>query len=155
MLTEKCYNMGMIKNNEFNIRQEEFCRLYVTKGETYGCGYMSYSIAYDKPIPRDSEGKIDYKSSEYTVCVAASSRMLTHENIQNRIRENLLKKFDDSNADARISDIIQNGKDTDAIQAVKVYNELKQRITKKVDVTTAGRPLAGLSDEELAKLAGE
>jgi len=138
-----------------NPQQEEFCRLYVTKGETYGSGYLSYSFAYDKPIPKTAEGVYDYKSSEYTVCQVSASRLLMQDRIQDKIKENLLKKFDESHADARISDIIQNGKDTDAINAVKVFNDLKQRITKKVDVTSAGRPLAGLSDDELAKLAGE
>lgn len=138
---------------KMNNEQDEFCRLFVTKGDTYGKAYLCYSIAYNKPIPTkinyQNEEVPDNFSQEYKVCQAASSRMLTLQKVQDRIQEYLLMKFNEQQADARISDIIQSGKDADAINAVKIFNDLRQRITKKVDVTTGGRPLANLSDEEL------
>lgn len=139
-----------------NPQQETFCQVYTTKGETFGNAYKSYAEAYGIDIPRDNENKIDYKSGEYAVAQNGGSRLLLKNDIQARIKAILLERFNDvSFADARIQEIIENGKDTDAIQAIKVLNDLKGRITKKLDVTTQGRPLAHVSDEELLKLAGE
>lgn len=145
----------MKKQTKLNLKQEEFCRLYVTKGETYGKGYLCHMYAYGKDIPLKEDGTYDNYSKEYAVCQVSGSRLLTEPLIQNEIRRLLLERFDDDNADARISSIIQNGEDRDAIQAVKVYNDLKGRVIKKLDVTSGNRPLSGFTDEELRKLAGE
>lgn len=135
-------------------QNEVFCQAYTTKGETFSNAYKSYAFAYDIEIPLTQDNKINYKSNEYAVAQNGGSRLLLKNEIQARIRAILLERFaDNSFADARIQEIIEGGKDTDAIQAVKVFNDLKQRITKKIDVTSGGRPLAGLTDDELKKLA--
>lgn len=139
-----------------NLQHEAFAQAYVRKGDTFNSAYRSYAVAFDFDIPLKEDGTIDYKSSEYNVCQVSGSRLINRPDIRMRIKEILLEKFDDATfVDARLQEIIEGGKDTDTIQAIKVYNDLKGRITKKVDVTTNGRPLIGLSDEELAKLAEE
>lgn len=62
---------------------------------------------------------------------------------------------DDDVFDARLVEIVKRGRDADAINAIKHRSDLKQRITKKIDITTAGRPMANLDDAELLKIAGE
>jgi hypothetical protein len=134
--------------------QEAFCLAYTTRGENAKNGTFSYAFAYNYDLPKRENGEIDTTSGDYRTCQACASKLLLSPNISARIKEIYLEKFNDiSNADARIQEIIEGGKDTDAIQAVKVYNDLKQRITKKIDITTGGRPLAGLTDDELKKLA--
>jgi hypothetical protein len=159
--TEK-YNTGIDSmsskwyNNSIMVtpQNEAFCRAYTTKGDTYSNAYKSYAYAYDIEIPKKEDNTIDYFSSEYKVAQNGGSRLLLKEEVQQRIKALLIERFSDySNADARIQSIIDSGKDTDAIQAVKVLNDIKQRITRKVDITTGGRPLANLSDEELQALS--
>lgn len=131
-------------------QQEHFCILYTSRGEFGRNAYKSYAEAYGFDIPLTETGGIDYKSSEYRTCSANASRLLTTPNINSRIKEIYLTKFNDSTeVDARLTEIIESGKDTDSIQAIKIHNDLKQRITKKIDITSAGRPLQSVSDEEL------
>ena len=133
--------------------QEAFCVAFTTKGEYARNATHSYAFAYGFDLPRKENGDIDYLSKDYKTCQASASRLLLNPNIQARVKEIYTIRFNDtSEADARVQDIIEHGKDTDAIQAVKLQADLKQRITKKLDITTQGRPLAGLSDEELKKL---
>lgn len=132
---------------------EDFCKAYTTKGETYGIAYKSYSYAYEIEIPLTVENEIDFKSSEYRVCQSSGSRLLLKDEIKARISALLVEKLNDTSVDTRLADIIEGAKPADAIQGIKVYNDLKQRITKKIDITSAGRPLGGLTDDELDKLA--
>lgn len=140
--------------NTLTPQQEAFCQAYTKRGETFSNAYKSYSFAYDIEIPLTEDNKIDYKSSAYAVCQASGSRLLLNVSVSERIRDLLLEKLNDKEVDARLNEILLGGKDTDSIQAIKIHNDLKQRITKRIDVTSAGRPLQGLSDEELKELAG-
>lgn len=141
---------------ELTPEQELFIQLYTTQGDTFSNGVISYARAYGFELPELENGYVDTKSSEYKTCKASASRLLTLDYIIARKRELLVALFnDDTVIDARLNEIVLNGKDTDAIQAIKHRNDLKQRVTKKLDVTTQGRPLAHVSDEELLKLAGE
>ena len=135
-------------------QQEKFCLAYTSQGETSGNAYKSYAFGYDYELPLTENNEMDYKSSEYRVCQVSGSRLLLNIEIQNRIRELYTEYLNEINVDARLSDIVKKGKDTDSIQAIKIFNDLKQRITKKIDITTSGRPLQGLSDDELQKLIG-
>ncbi len=136
--------------------QESFCVAFTTKGEYARNATHSYAFAYGYDLPTKENGDIDYLSKDYKTCQVCASKLLLNTNIQARIKEIYIARFNDTNvADSRIQDIVEHGKDTDAIQAIKVLNDIKQRITKKIDITSAGRPLAGLSDEELEQLAKE
>lgn len=152
---------------KINQEQELFCIIYTTEGETFGHGTLAYSQAYKIDFASLSEIReqdLNHKdiigTSErekaYNTCKVNASRLLTNANIRERIRGLLLKSFNaDEIIDAKLTSIILQGKDADAINAIKHRNDLKQRITKKVDVTTLGRPFATMSDEELLKLSQE
>lgn len=133
--------------------QEQFCILYTSRGDFSGLGYKCYAEAYGYDLPLRDDGEIDTKSKDYATCRACASKLLTVPSIGERIRDIYLEKFNDKDIDARLNEIIYNGAESNSIQAIKIANDLKQRITKKVDITSGGRPLAGLSDEELQALA--
>lgn len=132
---------------------ERFCIAYTSPGDFGGIAYRAYAEAYGIEIPTDDSGKVLYSSNEYRGAQASGSRLLLRKDIQERIKEIYLEYLNNEDIDARIAEIAKRGKDTDSLNAIKIYNDLKQRVTKKLDVTTAGRPLAGLSDEELRALA--
>ncbi len=135
------------------LQQELFVKLYTTKGDTFGNGVLSYSGAYDYDLPVDEKGKIITDCKEYNACKANASRLLTGDNVRVAVRNKMLELFNEVEMDARVAEIAMNGQESNSLQAVKIFNELKQRITKKIDITSAGRPLAGLSDDELHRLA--
>jgi len=84
----------------------------------------------------------------------AGSRLIRNDKILARIKFLLLEQFNDDNAsDYRLMEIIIKGKDSDAINAIKHRNDLKQRITKKVEMTTQNRPFSHLTDTELKAIA--
>lgn len=136
-----------------NPEQEMFCGAYTTPGETFCNGVKSYAVAYGYLLPLRDDGEIDTKSPEYSACKANGGRMMFNEKIRMMIQNKLLEQFNDKTVDARTSQILLNGRDSDSLQAIKMYNDLKQRVTKKVDVSVVARPLANLSDEELEALA--
>lgn len=138
-----------------NPEQEMFCGAYTTPGETFCNGTKSYAVAYGYILPLRDDGEIDTKSPEYLACKANGGRMMFNEKIRLMIQNKLLEQFNDKTVDARTSQILLNGRDSDSLQAIKMYNDLKQRVTKKVDVSVVARPLANLSDEELEELANE
>ena len=146
----------MIKEDKvivLNPEQAMFCGAYTTPGETFCNGVKSYAVAYGYLLPLREDGEIDTKSPEYLACKANGGRMMFNEKIRTMIQTKLLEQFNDKTVDARTSQILIAGRDSDSLQAIKMYNDLKQRITKKVDVTVAARPLMNLSDEELRALA--
>ena len=132
-------------------QQEHFCKLYVQSSS----GVLSYMEAYKYEIPKDENAKNITSSKEYNICNANASRLLTNDNIRATIRDLWLERFNDKEIDARTSQIAFSGRDTDSIQAIKIANDLKQRITRKLDITSGGRPLQDVSDEELERLASE
>lgn len=136
-----------------NPEQEMFCGAYTTPGETFCNGVKSYAVAYGYLLPLRDDGEIDTKSPEYLACKANGGRMMFNEKIRMMIQNKLLEQFNDKTVDARTSQILLNGRDSDSLQAIKMYNDLKQRVTKKVDVSVVARPLANLSDEELEAMA--
>lgn len=138
---------------ELTQQQELFCKLYTTKGTYFDNATLSYSEAYGYELPTDEKGKIIVDSKEYNTCKANASRLMTKDYIRDRIRDLFLELLNEATMDARLSEIATKGKDTDSIQAIKIFNDLRQRITRKVDITTGGRPLANLSDDELKALA--
>jgi hypothetical protein len=138
-----------------NPEQDIFCGVYTTPGETFCNGVKSYAVAYGYLLPLREDGEIDTKSAEYMACKANGGRMMFNDKIRLTIQNKLLEQFNDKTVDARTSQILLSGRDSDSLTAIKMYNELKQRITKKVDVSVIARPMANLSDEELEALAKE
>lgn len=146
------YNMCM---NEIQLtpQQELFCKWYTTRGATFGNQTLSYAQAYEYDLPVDENGKIIVNSKPYNVCASNGSRVYFDSRVQSRIKQLLIQVLDDETVDARLSEILTGGQESNSIQAIKHYSELKGRITKKIDLTTQGRPLQGLSDNELKKLS--
>jgi hypothetical protein len=155
------------KLRELTPEQELFCRAYTREGDTFSNATSSYAEAYgydlaslDTKRELDENNKEILGTSEYdkaeAVCANSGSRLLRKDYIIKRKNELLALLFDeDSVSDARLQQIIIRGSDSNAINAIKHRSELKARVTKKLDITTSGRPLANLSDEELQKLASE
>ncbi len=135
--------------------QEQFVTNYTSKGDLYSNGVLSYADAYGYKLKLRDDGKYDYLDGDYQTCNACAHRLLQKDYIQKRIQEIYLGLWNDNAVDARVAEIIAKGQESNSVQAVKIYNDLKQRITKKIDITSAGRPLSGLSDEELDNLAKE
>lgn len=129
-----------------------FARLYTTKGETFGKSFLCYAMVYDYELERRDDGTFDITGPKYLSCKANASRVLNHPKVQAQIELELLNKFNERTVDARTSEIILNGKDTDSIQAIKIFNDLKNRVTKKIEVTNISRPYASMSDEELHRI---
>lgn len=138
-----------------NQEQELFCLAWTAPGETFHNNTKSYAEAYGYSLPLREDGSVDTTSAEYLACKANGGRMMFNPSVRSMIQELFLKQFNEKVADARTSEIMMHGKDADSLQAIKIYNDLKQRVTKKIDVTVAARPLAGLTDEELEALANE
>lgn len=136
-------------------QQELFCIAMITEGETLNNQVKSYASAYGYELPLNDNGDVDTKSGDYNTCSVGASNTMKNTNIQTRLRELYNEMFNDNTFwDAQLTKVAKTGNNTDIISASRHRNDLKQRITKKIDVTTAGRPLQGLSDEELAELAG-
>ena len=136
-----------------NPQQEQFCINYTSKGDFYSNAVLSYADAYGFVLKLREDGKVDYTQPEYNTCNVSAIRLLQTAKIKERIQNIYLEYFNDNAMDARVSEIALKGNEANSIQAVKIFNDLKQRITKKLDITTAGRPLSGLSDDELDKLS--
>lgn len=105
-------------------QQELFCEFYATDREFFGNGVKSYMQAYPDA---------DYNSARTNASV-----LLTNTNILARINE-LLEDMalNDEFVDKQIAMLITQNADWGAkMSAIKEYNALKSRITKKVEVTT-------------------
>lgn len=149
------------------LKQKKFCELYTSEGDTFGNGTLSYALAYDYPLEEQDEtrlfdeaGKVIYGSSARdkmaSLCASGSSINLRKPLIRDYIDILLVNKLNDTVVDSQLAKLLLNARKEDVrLNSIKVYNDLKQRITKKIDITTANRPLGNLSDEELKKMLGE
>lgn len=135
-------------------KQEAFCQYYAQLSDTYNNGTWSYALAYGYDLesqPKDDNElddnghKIPYTSSfdkMSNVCAVGATRLLRIDKIIDRVQA--IKSSwieDDKIVDSRLMDIIVRGKDTDSLAGIKHRNDLKQRVTKQLDVTSGGEPL--------------
>jgi len=135
-------------------QQEAFCQYYTGDTPAFNHLTKSYAMAYGYDIPLREDGKLDTTSKEYNICAVEGSRNASNPKIKARIQAIYDEKFNtDAFWDTLLTKIGQRAKGSDAVQAIKHRNELKQRITKKLDITTGGRPLSDLTDEELEALS--
>lgn len=141
-------------------KQEAFCRFYTQIGATFGNATLSYAEAYGVDLESYSDEKevlaenedgepIEWGDSPRSVvanrCASAGSRLLRNVKVDKRVRELLNEMMTTEVIDARLVEIIMKGKDTDAIQAIKEFNKLKQRIIEKKDITSGGEKIAGFN----------
>ena len=134
-------------------RQEAFISIYLTRGDTFNSGVLSYAQAFGHELPRDINGKIMTTTKEYNTCGANSSRLMQDSKIREKITTGMIELLNDNAVDERLSYILHKGQEANSIQAIKIANDLKNRITKRIDITTQGRPFGNMTDEELEKLA--
>jgi phage terminase small subunit len=114
-------------------KQELFCQYFASDREFFGNGTESYIEAFDIDLN---------KKGAYAGARASASRLLTKANILQRINE-LLETgiLNDEFVDKQIAFLIaQNAELGTKLGAIKEYNALKQRVTKKLDLTTGGEP---------------
>lgn len=124
--------MGNTK--ELNPKQELFCQYFASDREFFGNGTQSYIEAYDIVVS---------KKGAYNAARANASDLLTKPNILKRIDELFeARGLNDTFVDKQLEKlIIQDAEFGTKLQAIKEYNALKQRITKKLDMTTNGKDL--------------
>jgi len=132
-----------------NLQQEQFCQLYVnSERELFGNGTQCYLQVYGAEYLLKNK-----KPMSYQVAMASASRMLSNVKIISRINE-LLETggFTDENVDKQHLFLINQHADLKTkLGAIKEYNELKQRIQKKLDITSGGDKIVFMPQELLDK----
>lgn len=113
--------------DKLNAKQLLFCAYYVDS-ETYGNGVRSYCKAYG----------VDYEDAKLqSQARHSASMLLDNVNISKHIND-LLEEGGLNNEfiDKRLLFLISQSEDkSTALQAIKEYNKLKNRITDKLEVT--------------------
>lgn len=131
----------IIEDDKLNLQQELFCQNYVSSDkEFFGNGVQSYINAYN---PNKSKPTW-YK----TTCVDAS-QLLSNPKVSVRINELLESRgLNDENVDKQILFLINQHSDFSAkIAAIKEYNQLRDRIKKRIDLTSGDKPLTKLLED--------
>jgi len=141
-------------------KQEKFLRNYIqSTGAMCGNGTLSYANAYgydlenaDTTRQLDENGKQIQGTSQRDkmakLCEMSASRMLSNVIIEPHITALYMELMEDhARVDRELMKLVLKGD----ISAIREYNALKQRITKKIDLTTKGASIV-LTDEQRAKL---
>jgi phage terminase small subunit len=114
-------------NPKLTEKQELFCRLFASDREFFGNGTQSYIEAYNIDVT---------KKGAYAGARANASQLLTKTNILEYI-DSILETavLNDEFVDKQIAFLIsQNADFGSKMAAIKEYNALKQRVTKKLKV---------------------
>lgn len=114
-------------------KQKLFCENYVSK-EFFGNGVQSYIDAYNIDLT---------EKGAYDVAKSGATENLSKPYIFNYINSLLESEgLNDAFVDKQLLFLISQHAEFGAkISAIKEYNKLKQRITDKVDHTTAGKEI--------------
>ena len=112
-------------------QQELFCQLYAGDKEFFANGVQSYMEAFD------------LDASKYKSAVVCAHKLLTKVNILERINKILeVRGLNDAFVDKQLEFMVtQNADFKSKMVAIKEYNALKGRVTKKVDLTSQGDKL--------------
>lgn len=136
------------------LEQERFCQCYTQDSDLFGNATLSYAEAYnrgletkDRTRQKDEKGFDIVGTSEYDkeehYCGAAGSRLMRNDRVLMRINVLFQEKYlTDLNADATLAKVMASGTNTEKLAAIKQYNELKGRITKKLDLSSLGNPVS-------------
>lgn len=125
--------------SKLNPKQELFCKLYASDREFFGNGLQSYAEAYGLDLE---------KKGQINVAKACAYELLTKPYILSRIDELFESRgLNDTFVDKQLEKlIIQDADFKTKVMAIKEYNALKQRITKKFE-GKLGVTMADLLDE--------
>lgn len=127
-------------DDKLTMRQEKFCKLFASDKEFFGNGSTSYMEAYP--------------DASYASARTNASRLLTNANILQRINDLLENAvLNDEFVDKQLAFIItQNVELNTKLGAIKEYNALKSRVTKKLklegELGVALVEFVGEDDEE-------
>lgn len=120
------------ENNPYELTNEQvaFCQLYAT-GEIRGHGVQCYASAYGYDLS---------EQGSYNTCKNNASRLLANDNILSYIRDLFEDKdLNDTVVDNELAFVIKQNADFGSkVAAIKEYNNLKARITKKLELSTGG-----------------
>lgn len=124
--------------SSLTFKQERFCQLYATEVEFFGNGVQSYIEAYNPD---------QTKPHWYDSACSSASRLLRNVKVINRINDILEETgLNDAFIDKQLSFLIaQHGDFKTKLGAIREYNNLKQRIIKKIDHTTGGKSIGGFN----------
>jgi len=125
--------------SKLSIKDRKFCELYTTTREFFGNGVQAYAEAFDKDLGN---------KGQYKVCKTLASRLLTKVDLLAYINE-LLEGIglNEAHVDKQLAFLITQYADFGAkLGAIKEFNALRQRITKKFKGTMT---LAGAVHEAM------
>lgn len=113
------------KETKLNLKQERFCELYATDRQFFGNGVKAYIEAYNIDVS---------KKNAYAAARASASDLLTNPNILRHIDELLeLGPLNEQFVDRQLAFLIEQNADYGTkMQAIKEFNALRQRITRKL-----------------------
>lgn len=158
---------------ELTERQELFCQYYTQIGDTFGNGVHSYALAYGYEVDgadRYNEvysTKKDANGKEYTelvlkssydrtvnVCGVSSCRLLKVPKIAARIQKLRAEKMTIDFADSELYKVMAQDEDrAPKVAAIREFNAINNRITKRLDLTTGGEKIMRqMTDDELTAI---
>jgi len=112
--------------DKLNPRQQKFCELYATEQEFFGNGVQSYAEAYNVDLKR---------KKGYNTARTNAHKLLTNTYILayiNKLLEDIA--LNEAHADKQLAFLMTQNADFSAkISAIKEFNALRQRITKKIE----------------------
>lgn len=123
-----------IRKRPLSPQQELFCRYYATERDYFGNGTLSYARAYNIDLTKRGAVK---------VAGAAAARLLGNVSILDRTRELMkLEGFNDETVDKELLFLMkQDSELSTKLGAIREYNQLQNRIQKKIDLTSKGEKI--------------
>lgn len=110
--------------DKLSLKDRKFCKLFTSEREFFGNGVQAYAEAFDQDISN---------KRKYNVCAVLASRLLKKVNILAYINE-LLEGIglNEAHVDKQLAFLITQNADYGAkMAAIREFNALRQRITKK------------------------
>jgi len=112
---------------KLTLRRKRFCELYATDREFFGNGVQSYGEAYDIDVS---------KKGGYNTAKVNAHKLLTSTNVLAYINDLLQVTLNEEHVDKQLAFLITQDADFGSkLGAIREYNALRQRITKKLDVS--------------------
>lgn len=148
------------KKSKLHMREEIFCQLYAGYGDRsfMNNGVMSYIAAWGIETPTHrvqiTKGKLKYwdYAPKYKVAKTQAHYLLTRADIRVRIHSLFKILFSADTVDSELLAVIKQDLDPKAkVMAIKEFNELKGRITKKLKLS--GELKSNLPENRLAEVA--
>jgi len=122
------------KSDNLTLKQELFCELYTTDKQCFGNATIAYRTAYGMT------------QSQYRSAQVSAHHLLRESKIKAYINKLLDSSFNEKTTDLQLALVIMQNKDLPSkVAAIREYNKLRQRITEKTDITSAGQSIKGIN----------